>query len=350
MSDPVIKGVKRSPSRPAASRHSSSTSSAKSRTTAGKSSPPQPLKKRSAADKAPALKAPKTVSKSPAPAPAKPKSAKATAKAAKAAPVKKVGAKAAPKAATAKSKTVSKATQAKPKSAARTAERKPAPVKAAQKRATPPPKTAPPSKTAKAAAPAKNAKSAKAPLKQGAKPAPPRKSSAPVASAPRQPTQDEAAALRAFERAHKEFVRGHFGEARQLFRALVEKHAGVSEVTARARTYLTIAEARLRSEPQLPRDADSLYDRGVIELNRGDYVAAQELFERALKREHSAAHIHYGLAATRARLGSIDSALESLQHALEIQPSLRIRAQHDPDLTTLRNDPEFERLVFAPRF
>jgi tetratricopeptide (TPR) repeat protein len=311
------------------------------------------LKKRSAADKAPALKAPKTVSKSPAPAPAKPKSAKATTKAAKAAPVKKAVAKAAPKAATAKSKTVTKATQAKPKSAAKTAlERKPTPVKAAQKRATPPPKTAAaPSKTAKASAPAKNAKSAKVPLKHGAKPAaPPRKSTAPVASAPRQPTQDEAAALRAFERAHKEFVRGHFGEARQLFRALVEKHAGVSEVTARARTYLTIAEARLRSEPQLPRDADSLYDRGVIELNRGDYVAAQELFERALKREHSAAHIHYGLAATRARLGSIDSALESLQHALEIQPSLRIRAQHDPDLTTLRNDPEFERLVFAPRF
>ncbi|HEY0404184.1 MAG TPA: tetratricopeptide repeat protein [Pyrinomonadaceae bacterium] len=308
------------------------------------------MKKRSAADKAPALKAPKTISKSPAPAAAKAKSAKAT----KAAPVRKAAAKAAPKAAPAKSKAVSKAAPAKTKSAAKTPARKPVAVKAAQKRATPPSKTAKaaPAKVAPTkAAPTQTAKSAKAPAKQGAKTAPPRKSAAPLTHTPsRQPTQDEAAALRAFERAHKEFVRGHFGEARQLFRALVEKHAGVSEVTARARTYLTIAEARLRSEPQLPRDADSLYDRGVIELNRGDYVAAQELFERALKREHSAAHIHYGLAATRARLGSIDSALESLQHALEIQPSLRIRAQHDPDLTPLRNDPEFERLVFAPRF
>jgi tetratricopeptide (TPR) repeat protein len=321
------------------------------------------LKKRSAADKAPALKAPKTIAKSPAPVAAKAKSTKT----AKAAPVKKSAVKAAPKAAPVKSKAVSKAIPAKARSAAKavtkTAARKPAPVKATQKRAAPPLSKAatPSSKTAKAAptktTPARTAtakvapaKSAKAPLKQGARAtAPPRKSAAPVTT-PRQPTQDEAAALRAFERAHKEFVRGHFGEARQLFRALVEKHAGVSEVTARARTYLNIAEARLRSEPQLPRDADSLYDRGVIELNRGDYVAAQELFERALKREHSAAHIHYGLAATRARLGSIDLALESLQHALEIQPSLRIRAQHDPDLTTLRNDPEFERLVFAPRF
>jgi tetratricopeptide (TPR) repeat protein len=172
----------------------------------------------------------------------------------------------------------------------------------------------------------------------------------PVAPAPpRQPTVDESAALKAFERAHKEFTRGHFGEARNQFRALLEKYAKVSEVAARARTYLAVADSRMRTESILPRDADSLYDRGVIELNRGEYVAAQEMFERALKREPEAAHIHYGLAATRARLGSLDLALQSLQRALDLQPTLRVRAQHDHDLTSLRNDPDFDRLVFQPR-
>jgi tetratricopeptide (TPR) repeat protein len=155
--------------------------------------------------------------------------------------------------------------------------------------------------------------------------------------------------LRAFERAHKEFARGRFAEARMLFRQLIEQHVGVAEVTARARTYLAIAEARLRSESALPRNAEELYDRGVIELNRGEYVAAQEMFERALRREPDAAHIHYGLAATRARLGSVDLALQSLERALQLQPSLRLRTQHDPDLMMLRNDPEYERIVFAPR-
>jgi tetratricopeptide (TPR) repeat protein len=112
---------------------------------------------------------------------------------------------------------------------------------------------------------------------------------------------------------------------------------------------MAIAESRLRTESMLPRDADSLYDRGVIELNRGEYVAAQEMFERALKREPEAAHIHYGLAATRARLGSIDLALQSLQRALDLQPNLRVRAQHDHDLNPLRNDPDFDKLVFQPR-
>jgi len=171
---------------------------------------------------------------------------------------------------------------------------------------------------------------------------------APV-SPPPQPTHDEAAALAAFEAAHKEFARGRFADARNLFRALVEKFPAVSEVTARARTYLAVADSRLRTEMAPPRDADSLYDRGVIELNRGEYVAAQELFERALKREPEAAHIHYGLAASRARLGAIDTALKSLRRALDLQPKLRIRAQRDHDLNPLRSDPEFEQLVFASR-
>jgi tetratricopeptide (TPR) repeat protein len=169
----------------------------------------------------------------------------------------------------------------------------------------------------------------------------------PPPAPPRQPTQDESAALGAFERAHKEFVRGRFAEARNQFRILLDKYSQVSEVAARARTYLAIAESRLRTESMLPRDADSLYDRGVIELNRGEYVAAQEMFERALKREPEAAHIHYGLAATRARLGSIDLALESLERALDLQPNLRVRAQHDHDLNPLRNDPDFDRLIFS---
>ena len=220
-----------------------------------------------------------------------------------------------------------KAAKARPAVKARTAP-KPRPRKAAAKKVSIP-KVSPRVKTTQKLAAVRAVRPASAP--------PP----------PRPPTQDESAALVAFERAHKEFARGRFAEARNQFRVLVDKYSQVAEVAARARTYLAIAESRLRTESILPRDADSLYDRGVIELNRGEYVAAQEMFERALKREPEAAHIHYGLAATRARLGSIDLALESLEKALNLQPNLRVRAQHDHDLTPLRNDPDFDRLIFS---
>lgn len=307
MSDPIVKGVKRSPSRPA-SRQATST---KNRATATKSARPKPLAKRKgAADKAPARKATKTGTT----VSAKSKTARKPAKKAAPSSARKTQTarpKSAPRSKTATRKAQAPAAKQSVRSAAKHVKAKHAPSKAATPQRKTPPAPPPPQK--------------------------------------RQPTRDEAAALRAFDRAHKEFARGRFSEARMLYRAILDKHAGVSEVAARARTYLNIIETRMRAESSLPRDADSLYDRGVIELNRGEYVAAQELFERALKREPEAAHIHYGLAATRARLGSIDTALESLQRALDIQPSLRIRAQHDQDLLVLRNLPDFERLIFAPR-
>jgi tetratricopeptide (TPR) repeat protein len=307
MSDPIVKGVKRSPARPA-SRQATST---KNRAVAGKSARPKPLAKRAAgADKAPARKATKTGT-----------NASSKAKAAK-------------KPAKSGSASARKAQPARTKVAAQSK------TTARKKQATP---AKHPQKAAKSAVKAKQAQA------KSAQTATKRSVPATQPQPKRQPTRDEAAALKAFDRAHKEFARGRFSEARMLYRAILDKHAGVSEVAARARTYLNIIETRMRAESSLPRDADSLYDRGVIELNRGEYVAAQELFERALKREPEAAHIHYGLAATRARLGAIDMALESLQRALDIQPTLRIRAQHDQDLLLLRNLPDFERLIFSPR-
>ena len=264
----------------------------------------------------------------------------------------KPAAKSAKRAVKAKSPSKPKATRATAAKSARTASKsaaklRPAKKAAAKSKATAKPKKAAAKPVARKAAAAKKVvvSRVKTTQKQAAvrairpTPAPP--------PPPRPPTQDESAALVAFERAHREFARGRFAEARNQFRVLVDKYSQVAEVAARARTYLAIAESRLRTESILPRDADSLYDRGVIELNRGEYVAAQEMFERALKREPEAAHIHYGLAATRARLGSFDAALESLQKALDLQPNLRVRAQHDHDLNPLRNDPDFDRLIFS---
>lgn len=299
MSSPIAKSVKKLASR-STSRQSSAASSSRKRVVAGKSTRLKPATKRSPAGKARARKA------------AKIRTAKPKAKSAQTLP-KRPSAKAA-----AKSRKVTKSVDRAAVSRAKKTVVHPVKVK--------PLKVKPPQ--------------ARRPL-VFKRPAP--------SLPPPQPTHDEAAALRLFEAAHKDFTRGRFVEARNQFRSLVEKYASVSEVTARARTYLAVSEARLRTELALPKDADSLYDRGVIELNRGEYVAAQELFERALRREPEAAHIHYGLAASRARLGAIDTALKSLRRAFDIQPNLRIRAQRDQDLNPLRSDPEFEQLVFASR-
>jgi hypothetical protein len=306
MSDQVIKGAKRSSSR-AAPHGASSKSLAKSRKPTAKSAKPKPKR---VAQKAPVRKA--APAKSASAAKALRPSSKQAKRPSKIKPAKKSGGKQ-------RTAAVSKAAPVKKRLSAKPQPRKSSPASATKVHATKASKTVEQRRTARPA------------------PAP-----------PRQPSRDEAAALKSFERAHKEFVRGNFSTARDLFRSLIEQHAGVSEVTARARTYLTIAESRLRTESALPRDPDSLYDRGVIELNRGDFVAAQELFERALKRDPEAPDTLYALAAARARLGAVEAALQSLERAVELKSVLRVRAQTDADLATLRTEPEFERIVFSP--
>lgn len=315
MSDTVIKGVKRSSSRPAP--HSAAPkASAKGRKLTTEAAKPRP--KRAAAAKPPVRKA----------APAKSSNSNSQTKTTKSARP------AAKQSATAKPSKRPAAAAAKSAPSSKTG----AKSHAAASKAAPAKKVAAPTRSQPGkGSPAKPSK----PVTAAPRPAPRH-----TPSPPRQPSRDEAAALKAFERAHKDFTRGNFPAAREHFRALIDQHAGVSEVAARARTYLTIAEARLRTEAVLPRDPDSLYDRGVIELNRGDFVSAQELFERALKRDPDAADTHYALAAARARLGSVESALHALERAVELKPVLRVRAQADSDLALLRNDPEFERIVF----
>lgn len=320
MSDAIVKGAKRPSNRPA-SQKVSTKPSAKGRGSVTSSARPKQIVKRTSAEKAPVRKA--VPSKS---AVVKNQAASKTARPAKQGKAKPASAT---KSSSAKTR-VPATTSRKPKVESRPTIRKIAKGSPAKKESAP--------------VVAKNQQRT-----TPAKPSGLSRSSAVVASAPRQPTRDEAAALRAFERAHREFSRGRFSESRLLFRALIEQHGGAAEVTARARTYLAIAEARLQSESAPPRDAEALYDRGVIELNRGDYVAAQEMFERALKRDPEAADVHYALAATRARLGSVDSALQSLARALSLKHSLRVRAQHDPDLVSLRSEPDYERLIFAAR-
>jgi tetratricopeptide (TPR) repeat protein len=317
MSDPSIKGVKQSPSRPSSRR---SSSSSKQRSVAAKGPASKPLAKRKTTKKAPARKADQAETS----LSAKSKAAKTSSRAGTTAKKTAVKGRVTPK----KSKPALKAPihKAKTTKAAKVELRVEPPIET--KPAVPKSRPAKPQRVAPAKVP-----TVKTPAPQPA----------------RNPVLDESAALQAFELAYREFSRGRFSEARELFRALLDKHSGGSDVVARARTYLTITESRLKIDLTLPKDADSLYDRGVIELNRGQFVAAQEMFERALSSEPGGAHIHYGLAATRARLGAIEPALSSLLKAIDLQPTLRLRAQHDIDLISLRNEPEFDRLVFAPR-
>lgn len=395
MSDSVIKGERKASARTvAAATNATAATTARSRTQPGTTARPNALSRRAPADKSPIRKASKPQpATTPKASSVKPSTAKSSAKTSNPKGATKAAARkpaSSPKSTSAAKSSATKAAATKSASAKQTkaAATKKQPQQAAKtvsaKKAAPA-KTLTQSKPAKRVAPApsvaaksgatattkktttKTATTRTAATKTATTPSAPRvpepaRRVPVVAPRPepraasvnqqgtrREPTRAETSALHTFESAHKEFVAKRYAQAAAQFRQIIEQFPNVSEIRARARTYLAIAEARLGANQSTPETADALYDRGVLELNRADYMRAQQLFEQALAADPRAAHIHYGLAATRARRGDRAAALAALDEAVTLQPTLRARASHDADLASLRAEPEFERIVFGHR-
>ena len=159
------------------------------------------------------------------------------------------------------------------------------------------------------------------------------------------PSPGTLAAVRAFEQALKLFNRQDFAAAKPVFLGLIERFAEQADIVARVRTYLSICEQRLARTPSVPRNSDALYNQGVFELNNGNTAEAIELFEKALKVEPRADHVHYSLAAAYARLDNVQKSLEALRHAIGIRPVHRSHARRDLDFASLRTDENFQQLT-----
>ena len=159
------------------------------------------------------------------------------------------------------------------------------------------------------------------------------------------PTPNALAAVRAFEQALKVFHRHDFEAAKTHLEGILEKFPDQAEVTAGARTYLAVCDQRLSRAPSVPRDAESLYDRGVFQFNKGNTREAIELYDKALRSDSRADHVWYSLAAAYARLGDSSKALDALRRAIAIRYVHRSHARRDLDFANLRSNPEFQHLT-----
>lgn len=148
----------------------------------------------------------------------------------------------------------------------------------------------------------------------------------------------------------KVFNRREFAEAKGMFESIQQRYPQEVEVIARAQTYIQVCNlklSKLSSAPVMPRNADELYDRGVVALNVGNFVQARAFFEKALRLRPDDSHTLYSLAATHAQSGATDQALSYLQLAVQRQPRFRQRALNDNDFSMLHEDKRFLELLGA---
>ena len=154
-------------------------------------------------------------------------------------------------------------------------------------------------------------------------------------------------ALAAYTEALKEFRKGKFDKAVDLLRAFLEKYPAEREVVDRAKTYLALAEKKLREPKEAAplKTADDCYYTAVFELNEGQYEESLKLLDKGLKANPEDARIHFLAAQAYALSNQSEASLESLRKAIQADKSLRVLAQNEAAFDTLWDDKRFKLLT-----
>jgi tetratricopeptide (TPR) repeat protein len=147
------------------------------------------------------------------------------------------------------------------------------------------------------------------------------------------------------EKAIKLIYQKDFRRARQELKALLESHAGETEIVARTRTYIQICDREEIAQKRPSVSQDQFYNLGVLEHNRGNFDAAIAYFERTLEKHRDADHVYYSLAASAAMSGRQDAALSYLRRSIELNNHNRVYAKNDADFSALHGNRDFAELV-----
>ena len=148
-----------------------------------------------------------------------------------------------------------------------------------------------------------------------------------------------------YEKALQLIHNSKYSQALNILQGLKKVQIDEFELHARVDNYIRLCERKSQPEAPLPSSAEELYDLGVFNHNARNYPKALELFEAALKKSSDADYVHYAIAATEAKLGKHEPALEHLGKAVEASRRNLILAQADPDLEKLRELEGFKKLA-----
>jgi tetratricopeptide (TPR) repeat protein len=154
-------------------------------------------------------------------------------------------------------------------------------------------------------------------------------------------------ALASFSEAMKDFRKSKWDKAVEQFQSFIEKFSVERDLASRARTYLAIAEERLKEprEIPVPKSVEDFVSAAVYKMNGGSNDEALKFVEKGLKTYPDDARILFLQADLFCRSGRLDDALDSLGKAVKGEKSFRILAQNEIDFAPLWEDKRFKSIT-----
>ena len=91
--------------------------------------------------------------------------------------------------------------------------------------------------------------------------------------------------------------------------------------------------------------ARAWYNAGQVHFDRGEFLAAADMYLKAYFRDPQYDRAAYNLAAVHARRKDTSEAMAWMERAIQIDASWAYRAKNDPDFTNMESDPEWVKLL-----
>ncbi len=114
--------------------------------------------------------------------------------------------------------------------------------------------------------------------------------------------------------------------------------------------YMLLAEQNFKSALELDLEdlnAYNNYANFLVEI--GDYEKAEEYYRKAIAIYPEHGKPYYNLACVKSLQGDKQSALKYLKQAIDKNPDFRYDAKNDPDLTNIKDTPEFLMWIYNYR-
>ncbi len=152
-------------------------------------------------------------------------------------------------------------------------------------------------------------------------------------------------AIAAYGQGMDAFHKKDYAKALEALTTIIEKYPEEKELIDRANAYITICNKRLNPEKIGLDSFDDYYRNGVYHLNQGDFKKATEMFLKAHEKEPKAGKVLYYLANTHCHMKNVEQCLKYLKKAVELDASIAVLAQNEPDFIELRKDDKFAAAI-----
>jgi len=118
---------------------------------------------------------------------------------------------------------------------------------------------------------------------------------------------------------------------------LFEEAAKGSDVAVGQSAQMHVRMCNQRIDKSVPKlsTAEDYYAYAVTLVSRRELTTAEQQLKKALQIAPKADYALYTMALVKGLQGDISAAAHHLSHAIEIQPSNRNAAKHDPDFQEL---------------